>query len=566
MNYLEKLDKKCNVGNKFIELTNTMFKNLVDFGYITNRQITKLSKKLYENIDTLFTGNQPSFDYKSGYYDSVKKELYIKDLDNIEAVYQRLLYVITTTEIERNTFSVGYSTATLSTANYKIIHKNFGINRAVVSNLVCRLIYTIPDTLTIVPSYKSYYTNFLGNEIKSDNDIYSIEGKLLKMICYTFNAPEEELYNNIFSYNPQRFLKRFLRKYNIDINIILKLDEISRVYSNYNKLSFLNTKLNENYINIRKNILDNDIEDYKNEEKKIKNAISNAISRLNTNVDDNDDEFNIENSLSEKINEFSEKVLKLISEFQDLLIDEIINKEKDYSPIVYTIKLKKLNSILILDSKKLKNKIFETITFRLLNKVENNSSNLIEKIRYSLVNYIITSENYIKIYNNMTFNKLESMKLKNGTYLVALKIDNEFFKLVEINNLNLTTRKLDNNVNNLVFDNLGYLLNNPSARSCVYDIENLFTHIKDFSDEYKNISINNIFICEYNEYIMVVLKLNDRFDILKITYEEDKIIIKKIKLSDEYYVFNVKDNNLPAVYDKNNNPLKKVLALFFNMI
>lgn len=569
MNYLEKLNKKCNVGDKFIAIVNSMFDKLVDFGYISPRQITRLSKKLYENIDTFFSGDQIPFDYKSGYYDSVKKELYIKDLDNIESVYQRLMYVLTTTEISKDNFSVGYSTATLSTSNYKIIHKNFGINRAIVSNLVCRLLYTIPDTLSIVPTYRSYYIDFLGSEIKSDNDIYSIEGKLLKQICYTYNAPEEELYNNIFTSNPQKFLKRYFKKYKMDESkkIIDKLDEVSRLYSNYNKLCFLNNKLDENYINIKKNILENDVEDFIKEEKKIKLAITNAISKLSDNIDENEDEdFNIENSLSEKINELEEKVLNSIADLQSILINEVIKEEENYSPILFAIKLKQLSSILIIQNKKIKEKLFETITFKLLNKVENHSSNLIEKIRYSLVNDIISNDKYIKIYKNMMFNKLESMKLKNGTNLVALKVDNEFIKLVEVNDLNLTTKKLDNNINKLMLDNLGYLLNNPSARSSIYDIEKLFTDIKTSFKEYNNVSINDIFICEYNEYILSVLKLKDGFNILKINYEQNDIKIKKVKLSDEYSLFNF-NTNLPTVYNENtNNPLRRILALFFNLI
>lgn len=99
-------------------------------------------------------------DYKSGYYDAVKKELYIKDIQNIESIYLRIIYVITTTEISEGVYGVGYSTSTLSHSDYKIQHKNFGINRAVVSNLVCRLLYTIPETLSIVPTYRTFNSDF----------------------------------------------------------------------------------------------------------------------------------------------------------------------------------------------------------------------------------------------------------------------------------------------------------------------------------------------------------------------------------------------------------------------
>ena len=184
INYLDKLQEKCNIPDNFMSVIVSLFDRLVDFGYVSNSGAKKLTKKLYDNVDTLILGKTIGLDYKSGYYDAVKKELYIKDINNIESIYLRIMYVITTSEIDNDTYAVGYSTATLSKSDYKIIHKNFGINRAVVSNLVCRLLYTIPETLSIVPTYRTFNSDFLGNEIKSDNDIYFLEGKILSQICY----------------------------------------------------------------------------------------------------------------------------------------------------------------------------------------------------------------------------------------------------------------------------------------------------------------------------------------------------------------------------------------------
>ena len=102
-----------------------------------------------------------------------------------------------------------------------------------------------------------FNSDFLGNEIKSDNDIYFLEGKILSQICYTLNLNEEDLYNNLFSSSPSKYLNRFFAKSKIDNldKLLTEFDKISRLYSNYNKLCFLNNKLNANYINIKKNIL-----------------------------------------------------------------------------------------------------------------------------------------------------------------------------------------------------------------------------------------------------------------------------------------------------------------------
>ena len=227
INYLDKLQEKCKIPDNFMSIVSSLFDRLIDFGYVNSSGAKKLTKKLYDNIDTLILGKTIGLDYKSGYYDAVKKELYIKDIQNIESIYLRIIYVITTTEISEGVYGVGYSTSTLSRSDYKIQHKNFGINRAVVSNLVCRLLYTIPETLSIVPTYRTFNSDFLGNEVKSDNDIYFLEGKILSQICYSLNLNEEDLYNNLFSHSPNKYLSRFFSK-----SKIKNLDEILKDLDN----------------------------------------------------------------------------------------------------------------------------------------------------------------------------------------------------------------------------------------------------------------------------------------------------------------------------------------------
>ena len=54
MNYLEKFKEKCKLDDKFIEKINFLFEKLVNFGYLDNLNISKLSKKLYNNVDAVF--------------------------------------------------------------------------------------------------------------------------------------------------------------------------------------------------------------------------------------------------------------------------------------------------------------------------------------------------------------------------------------------------------------------------------------------------------------------------------------------------------------------------------
>lgn len=567
VNYLDKLQEKCQISDEFMTIITSLFDRLIDFGYINQGKAKKLTKKLYDNIDTLILGKTVGLDYKSGYYDAVKKELYIKDIKNIESVYLRLMYVLTTTEIDTDAYSVGYSTATLSKSDYKIIHKHFGVNRAVVSNLVCRLLYTIPETLSIVPTYRKFSSDFLGNEIKSDNDIYFLEGKLLSQICYTLNLNEEDLYNNIFSSNPSKYLNRFFQKSKLENmdNLLETFDKISRMYSNYNKLCFLNNRLNANYIDIKKNILNNDVDELKKEEKRIKLAIESALIKLSPEDVDDDENYSIESSLSEKINELEENIIKLISSLQSKLVDTLIQDENKYSTISYAIKLKTLDKILLIENKKLKQVLFETIIHKLLSSGENNASNLIEKIKYSIVNEIISSDKYIKIYKNMYFRKLDGLGLDNKTSVVALNIDNEFMQLIEITSLNKVAKSLNNNTRKIQLESLGYLLNNPSAVSSnIQTIEKIITCIRNHNSKFNNVKIEDIYMGNYADFKIIVIREISNFSILKLTLKDGEFISKSVKLSENFSIFNFggSSSNLPTVYSKKEGPFKKILAMF----
>lgn len=565
VNYLDKLQEKCTISDDFMDVINSLFDRLVDFGYISQKQVKKLSKNLYDNVDNIIIGKTVGLDYKSGYYDAVKKELYIKDIKNIESIYLRILYVITTSEISSNIYSVGYSTSTLSKANYKIMHSNFGINRAVVSNLVCRLLYTIPETLSIVPSYRNFNSDFFGNEIKSDNDIYYVEGKILSQICYTLDLNEEELYNNLFSSSPSKYLIKFFSRAKVKKldKILSTFDDVSRLYSNYNKLCFLNNKLNENYINIKKNILNNDVEEFRKEEKNIKIAIETALLKLYPEQIDNDENYTNETSLSEKINELEDKIIKYITKLQNFLVSLLIENENKYSNITYAIKLKKLDSLLLMPNKNLKNALHETITYKLLSNGENTASNLIEKIKYSIVNEVISTEKYIKIFKNMYFKKLDGLGIDSKTNLVALNIDNEFMQLIEINSLNKVAKNLNNNTKKIQLESLGYLLNNPSAISSnIQSIEKIITNIRNFEGNFKNIKIENIYITDYCDFKIIVVREKNNFSILKLSIKDGKNVLKKVKLTENYSIFESSNSNkLPLVY-KEKTPLKRILSFF----
>ncbi|MEG2645714.1 MAG: hypothetical protein RSA08_01630 [Clostridia bacterium] len=570
MDYLNKLQQKCNIDNKLMNHIEQIFVKLIDFGYITHTQSKKLERKLYNNIDTVLIGDDITLDYKSGYYDSLKKELYIKDISNIESIYLRILYALSTTELSKDNYCVGYSTASLSSSNYKIEHKHFGINRAIVSNLACRLLYTLPTALSIVPTYRSYESDFLGNKINSDNDIYFLEGKILQQLCYTFELSEENLYNHLFI-KPRKYLNKFLKKANIEnSNELLEiLDLISRKYSNYNKLIYLNKELNDTYLEIKKHVLNKDISELEKKENKIHLAIRTALISIHKNDYKNYDEFdtNIESVLAETINNFEDFLIINISKIQNLFVDTLLTFENKFSSIHYAIKLKELEKILLVESPKLKNKLYDVVANSLTSSNQTTGSNLIEKIKFSLVNEIISSDKYSKIYKDMHFKKLLGLPLSQNSHLIALLIDSEFVQLVQISNLDQNIKTIYNNTTSIQLTNLGYLLNNPLNTNDVEKIEKIFTSIKSKGGIYNYINIDNMYLADLEDIKLIIIAQHSKFEAIEIKDNNGTISCHNIKLSDEFNVFSTSNySNLPIVYDKKENSIKKLISYILLMI
>ena len=538
MDYLDKFKEKCKVNNDFMEKVNYLFERLVHFGYIDRLNVNKLAKKLYNNVNTIFLSADKTNDYKTGYYDAITKELYIRDINDLESLFLRLIYAITTTKKKENVYNVGYSTTSLSNLSYKQEHKNFGINRAVVSNLVCRILYTEPTTLSIVPSYRTYEKDFLGNGIEADNNIYFLEGQILKQMCFALNIQEEELYYHLFL-NPTSYLNRMLSKGKVENpdQLLAIFDRASKNYCNYNKLLYLNRLLDKNYVELKKSLPDEEVdESLLKESENIKYTIAKTILEFKPQEDDEIED--VELSLNETINELEENMIKNVVNIQDILVDTLIISEERYTPITFTIKQKQLSNLLIFKNEKLEESIFNTITYKVLNTYESSSSNLIEKMKYSIASEVLSSEKYIKVYNSMEFNRLTSLNLDDNTEIMALSIEGTFLQLIKVNGLNLQFKELKNNTEIIKIDNLKFLLNSPIGVKGTQNIEKVYTYIKTHHEKYKTIEIEKLYITNINDTTLVLVLSDDEFEIFKMDILDDKIDCAKVALSETYSVFN----------------------------
>lgn len=539
MDYLEKFKEKCKLNNDFMEKLDFLFERLIHFGYIDRTNLNRLSKKLYNNINAVFLTSDKVHDYKTGYYDAITKELYIKDTNDLESFFLRIIYAITTSQKKEDVYTVGYSTTSLSKLNYKQEHKNYGLNRAVVSNLVCRLLYTEPTTLSIVPTYRTYKKDFLGNGIDADNNIYFLEGQILKQMCFALNIQEEDLYYHLFV-NPVSYLNKILAKCKVENpdQLLAIFDRASKNYSNYNKLLYYNRLLDENYLSTKKTLPNEEIdESLIKEQEKLNFIITKTILDIKPQTDEDSIE-DVELSLNEVVNELEENMIKDVINIQNILVDTLIISENRYSPILFTVKQKQLSKLLIFKNEKLENSIYNTITYKILNTFESTSSNLIEKMKYSIASEVLSSEKYIKIYNNMEFNRLTNLDLDENTEIMALSVDNTFLQLIKVKGLNLPFKELKDNTEIIKIDNLKFLLNSPMSISSTQNIEKIYTYIKTHHEKYKTIEIEKLYITNINDTTLVLVLSDDNFEIFKMDILNDEVNCIKVSLSETYGIFN----------------------------
>lgn len=549
--------KKFNLDDSFMEIVDSLFNKLVEFGYIGNSQKNRLIEKLNNNVNYVIIGTDDKYDYKTGYYDANKKTLYIKDSSNIPAVYLRILYAICTDEINAHSYLVGFGTTKLSRANYKINHDKFGLNRAVLSNIVCKLLGSVPANISISLSTKSYSHNFLGYEITANNDIYSLEGKILSEMCFALNIDEELLYSALFSHSAQKSLERIFEKSKFENSskFLKSFDKASRSYSTYSKLSYLAKLLNLNYVEMKKNVLDpSALENLKKERSQIDSKIESILLKLNNIEELNSD---LEISLAETLENLEEDIIKQVSSIQNILADKIITSISYLSPYMYANKLQKFNNMLIFPNKKLSDAIFNTIIYKLMPDNELTAINLIQKLRYSLINSILFDDKWTDISKKIGFYaNVKDITSDLSTAHVFVTVNDRFSHIVEISSLDKKIKKLEKNCNVIPCDNLKYLLNIDYSNMYVEKIEKIVSALKESFPEYKQTLLDNMyFFTAYNKDYLIVDSLK-KLCVFSLQYSASGYLCVPIDISDYFALFyaNVKkeaeSSLLPVMYKK----------------
>jgi len=554
---LIEFQRKFNLDNDFMDIVDSLFNKLVEFGYVGNSQKNRLIEKLNNNINYVIIGTDDKYDYKSGYYDANKKTLYIKDTSNIASIYLRLLYAICTNEIDSHSYLVGFGTTKLSRSSYKLNYENFALNRAVFSNIVCRLLGTLPTNIGLNILPKSYSHNFLGHEITSSNDIYSFEGKILSEMCFALNIDEELLYSSLFSHSTKKSLERIFEKANFENSkkFLKEFDKASRNYSTHSKLSYLAKSLNLNYIEMKKNVLNEDIlETLKKERSKISNKIESILLKLN-NSDDLDSD--LENSLAETLETLEDNIIKNVSSLQSILADKIITTIEYLSPYIYANKLQKFNNMLIFPSKKVADSIFNTIIYKLMPDNELTAINLIQKLRYSLINSILFEDKFTDVSNKIGF--YANVKDINPDLSIAhtfVTVNDRFSHIVEISSLDNKMKKLANNCKLIPCDNLKYLLNSDYSNMYVEKIEKVVSSLKESFPEYKQTSLDNMFFFNEDNKDYLIVQEIKKISVYALQYNPRGYLCTPIDISSYFALFHsnskkeAESSLLPVMYKK----------------
>ena len=569
--YLNSLKDKLRLSNEVVDILYELLEKLRLAGYVSKSKEMDLVDKLYENVDRVLIGTEASEDFKSGYYDAYKKELYIKDISNKKAVYQRFLYAMTTKEIDTSKYMVGYSYTSMNKENFKLHHEGYGINRAVIANLASKLADSEKTDIGFNLVYTRYKTNFLGYDIISENDNYYFESNLFSQLCYALNIKKEIFYENLFSRSPIVEIEKEFANIDFDHKKYIDLmDKLSRKYSNYNKLKHLANNLNDIQIKLQKLDKDDTSLEHKLliQERKLKRDINSCIIKY-TNIDE--DKMEDEISIQEVLENMESFIISSVVEAQNILSEYLCDLEITEDAITFASRLKQYNNMLIIKEPKIEKLIYEIITEKVLKTNELTACNLIEKIKYSLVQELISTDKYNGVYKDFTFKKISSLNEQNESYIVITS-HGQFVQIVKVKDLDNRIQRLENNTEIILTDNFRHILNSDYMQVNVNKVEKIFTELKEKYNYFSKITTENInFFEKDNNYYLVMQYKNDVY-VAKATEHLGEFDISMMELSENYYIFKEEfkknESLLPVLYKGEENIFsflfKKLRMVFAN--
>ncbi|MEG0073205.1 MAG: hypothetical protein RR922_01305 [Clostridia bacterium] len=548
--YMNALKRKLKINDELLEIIYELLEKLRIFGYVSNSKEMDLVDKLYKNIDKIVIGTDAKEDLKSGYYDAHKKELYLRDITDKNAVYQRLIYAMTTREIDKDKYMVGFSYTSAQKGSFKYRYEGYALNRAVVATLSNKLCESKNDEMSLKVMYKTYKTNFLGYDIIAESDNYFLESNLLNQLCFALSEDKNNIYKMLFDRTPLINMDKMFKRSEFESKeFISVLDSLSKKYFNYNKiLSYVN-ELNSNFSKQQRltGKTDKDKKALIKEEKRLNNLIKDTITKYSDVKDVDQDSVNS--------NEFLEKcetdIVDYIIKLQNILTDYIADDTVDIEPYAFASKLKQFNDIVIVKSNKISNLLFETITTKILKNPEITSVNLIEKIKYSLVNELMSTDKFKDVYNDFSFKKILDKSDDSAAYIIV-QSNGHFVETVKVSDLQKSMRTLQNNTRVILTDNFKHILNSDYMNENLSKVERVYTKLKEKYSYFNKLKMEEVNFFEEDNKMYLLMQYKGALYVSLVKEDLGVTDIQMVDVSEEYSIFTQtvgkKISLLPVLY------------------
>ena len=267
----------------------------------------------------------------------------------------------------------------------------------------------------------------------------------------------------------------------------------------------------------------------------------------------------MQTGLAEALDKLETELKNLIVKFQDILCDNIIKTNSSLPYIKYANKLKCFNDILIIPNKKLNKAIQDTILFKLMPDTEVTGINLVQKIKYAIIEQILSNEDYTNISNTFSFYNITNLENSdNGTAVILLNSDKKFAKIVEVKGLDKNLKYHTTfELNYIPLDNLKYIMNTSYSNTYIGNVETLYTALRNNFEELKNVPLENIFVFEYESQKYIVAFYGGNIYVSSYVYSSRGYGFNTMNLSEQYKVFGKTStpktsfkSNLPMLYKK----------------
>jgi hypothetical protein len=181
-------------------------------------------------------------------------------------------------------------------------------------------------------------------------------------------------------------------------------------------------------------------------------------------------------------------------------------------------------------------------------------SNLVEKIKFALIEQILAEKDYSDISNTFSFYNIHTLdNADRGSSLIILNNTKPISKIIEVTGLDTSNHNYT--LTPIPLDNLSHILNTSYSSFFIGNIEKLYSDLKNNFKKFANIPLDQIYTFEYDGKKFLLLHINN--EPFVVSFSTQSIRNFQLQpLSEKYKVFGktvikIKDKTesaLPVLY------------------